>query len=223
MELWRKITGLLIAALIALAGSTALADEATGVESVAPPEISTAAFADRNEISGARLSPDGSKLLVRIRRNGKNLLAWFDADTRVARGGVEVGKDSSQLEWYRWAGSDKVIFSISRPGTYFDQDVRLTRLLGWNVATDQFFYIGLKNPTVIGDDVLHIADDGSHLLLAAQRSPYDWPQVYRFAIEEDAKGETVQRQKDGVWDWYADNEGVVRIGTAWSDRKLKIF
>ena len=84
-------------------------------------------------------------------------------------------------------------------------------------------YIGRKAPIVDGDDVIHVAEDGSYALVSMQKSVYEYPSVYRFELRENGDAREVQSPRDGVWDWSADSDGVVRIGSGWIDGRQRIY
>lgn len=188
-----------------------------------PARIATAAFADRNAFSGAKLSPDGKRFAAMVEVNGESRLAVFDAETREPTFAIVTGNEDFEFDWFSWAGSDKLIFAISTPGKFFGEDVRTTRLIARDLVTGKTFPVGRREPVVTGDDVIFVADDGSYVLLSLQKDIYSYPSVIRFNLVPGDKGKDVQNPVSDVWHWYADDAGTVRLGTGWLHNKLKVY
>ncbi len=187
-----------------------------------PPLIPTSAFAGRNFLAGAQLSPGGDKIATRVTVNGMLGLVVLDASTRKPISSSAIG-DKIELEWFQWAGNDKLLFSVSQPGFFEDEEVRYTRLFVRDLTTNTNTYIGRRQPIVDGDDVIYVADDGAYALVSMQRTIYDYPAVLKFELREGGEMREVQSPRDGVWDWYADSDGVVRIGSGWFNNRLRIY
>lgn len=187
-----------------------------------PSLIPTADFAAQSDLSSAQLSPDGSKMAARVNFEGEANILIIDVATMkpVRRAGIGSKLD---MEWFEWAGNDRILFSVSKQGRFDGEDVRYTRLYALDLNAMETHFIGVKEPIVDGDDVLHVAEDGSFALLSIQRSIYDYPSVMRFELDGSGKKKQVQSPRDGVWNWYADSAGVVRIGTGYFNGRLKIF
>jgi dipeptidyl aminopeptidase/acylaminoacyl peptidase len=198
-------------------------DDAAAVEAEAPPPlIPTSAFAGRSELESAKLSPDGARLAVIVKLEGVSRLVLVDASTRQMVGGYSLGS-KIDVEWLRWAGNERIILSLSTPGEFFGAEVQFTRLALVHLGEQWVEMLGGKIGGVTGDDVIHVAEDGSYALVSIQKTIYDYPAVYRYDLVQDSKPVQIQSPRDGVWNWYADNAGVVRIGTGWLNRRLRVF
>jgi dipeptidyl aminopeptidase/acylaminoacyl peptidase len=130
---------------------------------------------------------------------------------------------SDDFEWYRWVTDDKLLLSVGTSGPFMGEDVRYTRLILVEISTGVMTRLFQRFDVVDGDDVVHVAKDGSHILVAIQKSIYDYPSVMRHDLAPGGKISTVQEPRDGVWDWTADESGVVRMGTAWDRGRLRIY
>lgn len=189
-----------------------------------PPKIPAADFASQNLFNGAKLSPNGKLFALRAAVGNDFFLMLFDAETRkIARTINLGGKD--QVEWFRWAGDDKILLSMSKAEKINGEEIRYTRLLLYDLPSQQFHFIGKASEGPEGDDVLYVDPAGAYILLSIQRTVFDWPSVWRFPLGPDAekKAVRVQREQPGVWEWYADDAGVVRMGTEFTNRSLKIW
>ncbi|WP_164931307.1 S9 family peptidase [Erythrobacter sp. HKB08] len=233
------MTGRIFAVALATAGLSiapqALAQETGAQEANAsaatadskPPIIPTAAFAGRSQLKSAKLSPDGSRMAAMVEVEGVTNVVIFDASTRqpVSKFGIEEPAD---IEWLRWAGNSKLIVSISQPGKFFGDDVLYTRLFLANIDTGDSRYLELKRAgrresIVDGDNLIHLDDNGNFALVSMQRTIRDYPSVYRFDLYPGGDISEVQGPKDGVWNWYADDAGVVRLGSGWYRNRLRVY
>jgi dipeptidyl aminopeptidase/acylaminoacyl peptidase len=71
-------------------------------------------------------------------------------------------------------------------------------------------------------DVLYTDPTGSWALVASQDDPYSFPSVKRVDLTT-GRGTLVEKPRDGVWDWYADDRGIVRAGVAYNDRRWAVW
>lgn len=198
--------------------------EAREADAAAPKsaEIPTAAFATRSAVQAVALSPDGSKLAMRTFDSESSLLRVIDTRTQERLHVTRVGSEETAFEWFQWAGNDKLLIGLSAQGSAYGMDIRYRRLVAWDLASGESYHVGLRRMGILGDDVIHVADDGSEILLAAQKRLDMLPEVYRIALEPNADAERVQKSHPGIWSWVADDNGVVRLGLGRSGRKLKV-
>lgn len=221
------MAALLLAPIVALSGQAApaAAPVAAPAPVTRPPLVPTASFTERSGLSAMRISPDGSKIALRaVMASGKVNLAVLDAGTRQGLHNLEM-PSKNELEWFRWAGPERIIVSLSQMTMFFGEEVRFTRLFVYDLGTRTFTFVGKKDMGVVGDDVLHIDPAGQFVLLAMQRTIMDYPSVWRFPLDGTAEktGKKIQEQRRDVWDWYADNLGVVRLGVEYLESgNLKI-
>ena len=97
---------------------------------------------------------------------------------------------ADQFEWYRWVTNDKLLVSVSTSGTFFGEEVRYTRLILVKLSDGSMTPLVRRSDVVEGDNVIHIAEDGSHVLVAIQKSIYDYPSVMRHELEPGGKAAT---------------------------------
>jgi dienelactone hydrolase len=197
-------------------------DAATPAANERPPLIPARHFAERSQFNGAKLSLDGKLMALTTTVGDKATLAVFDPATKKALGAFPLAADA-ELDWFRWAGPSKIIVSVSMQGEFFNETVRFTRLALVNVEEKWAEILGRRNAVVEGDNVIFIAKDGSYALVSAQRTVYDYPSVFRYELARDGKISEVQTPREGVWRWYADDAGVVRLGTGWRNNALRYF
>jgi dipeptidyl aminopeptidase/acylaminoacyl peptidase len=183
------------------------ADESavTSRRSLTPAE----SFVRPPNYSGMVLSPLGRQALGRTLVNGAECLVVLDLQTGKARL-IGIPRRAA-LERYGWAGEKRILFSVGAATRWFDRDAYATRLFAQEVTGDTPVFIGRRNGGLVGDDVLFVEPDGQSLLIALQRTPYEYPGVFRASLSSGGLQEVVA-PKDHVYEWYADGAGIVRAG-----------
>ena len=222
----RSITTFVIG-VIGLLVVPALAQESTGETVTAaatpatsetreeePPFIPTEAFSGQFEFGDAVLSPDRRLIAFTEVKDEATRLAFFDADTLEADHTIDLGKEF-ELNWFRWAGGRKIVYSVGTMRLL--RGVRkfwITRLFLYDLDTKQRHYVGFPKQHMIGDDVIYIDPLGEHLLLDVSESITKWPEVWRYPLDgsKSDAATKVQKGKDFVSNWIADEKGVVRMG-----------
>lgn len=227
---WGAVLGSIAALVLAgpvFAGPLAAADPpaapvpaANTLSSGPAARIPTSVLSNLPFISDPRLSPDGKQIAARVNTNGKNLIGIFNLDA----GGnklLNLGQ-TLDLNWFRWAGNDRVLLSLGKIVPWDGDDAWQTRLIAYDIATEQQRFIGGKTEGLTGDDVLWVDPDGKSILLAFQETIYDYPSVSSIDLATN-KGKLVVGQRPGVWDWYADDKGVVRAGFEYGENKWRML
>lgn len=189
-----------------------------------PPRISAAAFAKSGGISNPVLSPDGKRIALTVQLGGKSAVAVVDSETRAPIRRFDMPA-KQELEWYKWAGPDRLLMSSSTIVPWFGDEARATRLLLSDLTTGKSSYIAKGDMGLEGDDLLFTDPDGQFVLLAMQRTVYDYPSVWRFPLDGTAAktGKEIQRPQNGIWEWFADDSGVVRMGLEFGDARTKVW
>lgn len=188
----------------------------------APPLIPSNDFAGRAAFWDAKLSPDGTMMSFMRRHDGNPQFVVVNVDSKeVVRGFITDSSD--QFEWYRWVTNDKLLLSVSTAGTFLGEEVRYTRLILVQLSDGTLSPLFGRTEVVEGDNVIHVAEDGSYILVSIQKSVYDYPSVMRHELVPGGKVQTVQTPREGVWNWVADDKGAVRMGTGWKGGKLSIY
>lgn len=231
----RFLAGLAWLAALSLGSGMAAAQDAAPPEAPAaqapaatvpleapPPRIPAGQFAGRPALWDTKLSPDGSMFSFMRQSGGATqfIITATDTGKLVRAFGTDPADD---VEWYRWVTNDKLLLSVSTPGEFFGDEVRYTRLILVEIASGEMAPMFPRSKVVEGDNVIHYAKDGSYILVAIQPTVYDYPSVMRHELVPGGKISTVQDPRDGVWNWVADDQGVVRMGSGWKDGRLKIY
>lgn len=176
----------------------------------APPKIPTSAFAEIPAMRGFVVSPDGRNLLARAEVDGHTRLVIVNLQGQAQPFVIGV-PDDNDLVNYRWAGNSRVLFSVGGPVDWFGDEARATRLHVYDMQSGKHQFIGKRDEGLDGDDVLYVDPDGQWILLAFQRTIFDFPSVNRVDLATGKMVEVV-RARDNIYQWIADNRGVVRMG-----------
>ena len=181
--------------------------------------VETKIFANPGHFGNPAISPEGDRVLYRQQLGGKSYLTaavlYGDAKKRIAI------PENVDLRWYRWAGNNKILFSVSAVVDTPVGQRRHTGLYVTDVASGESITLGRKTQGFDGDNVLYVDPAGAYILLSLQRSIYDYPGVYRVKLENNEITRVVRRQSQ-IWTWIADNSGVVRMGLSKIGGTLKI-
>ena len=173
-----------------------------------PPTIPAAVFANRPAYTDLVLSPDGGSVISTTVANGKEGIVIHD----LASGrGRLLPPPTGELVGYRWAGNKRILITVGWTNPRRGDEVYATRLFVYDLAENRIQLIGKKDGGLEGDDVLYVDPKGSWLLLAFQKSLFEYPAVYRVDLTT-TNLQLVNKAQDHVWEWYADDAGVVRAG-----------
>ncbi len=187
-----------------------------------PPLIPTENFAGRSAFRDFKMSPDGSLLVIERVIEGKPEILLLDTTTGTATKRYMFEKEQ-RIDWMRWAGDQKLIMSISMLGSFYGLPIWVSRMYVRNIATDQFFELEVDERVLWGGEVIHVDDDGSEALISVQASLRSTPSVYRYELVPEGEVERIVKPKTGVWNWYADDDGVVRLGMGWKRKRLRVY
>ena len=187
----------------------------------APPQTSAeapydaAVFAKLPLLSTPRLSPDGQRVLFSTRRNGALYVVFRELANQDLHP-VSV-PEKMDLNWYRWAGNNRILVSVSQTIPWFGEEARKSYLMSIDTTTMNIEFIGKASQGLEGDDLLYVDPSGDWALLSIQRTPYDYPSVFRARLDTGRMTE-IQAPMQNIWEWYADNTGVVRVGVTYGAR-----
>lgn len=188
-----------------------------------PPQSSKAApasprpaeeFAEIPTVDTPTLSPDGKAYAARIAVNGTQYFAVVP----LGDGGKPhiVGTDSDIIGW-DWVNNDWLVVTYGESVPVQGEDWYVTAAASVEAATGRTVRLSARDSGQNGGDVIWIAHDGSpRILMSAQHSiftddPDFWPSVVEVDVST-GRSKSVQRAFAEVWNWYADSQGVVRMG-----------
>jgi dipeptidyl aminopeptidase/acylaminoacyl peptidase len=205
--------------LQAITASLLLAGECLAAAPTARPSI--ADFAQPPIAVGAQLSADGKLLAARSWTGDVSRILVFDA-TDAAKPPRVISLGKTDVTSITWAGGDRLLLRIRRYERIYDQTYPMTRLIVVDISTGESRIADPNNRGLLGGDVLYTDPEGRTALVASQDTIFDSPAVKRVDLAT-GKATIVEKPRPDVWDWYADSDGVVRAGLAYSERSWKLF
>lgn len=213
----------LVASAFALSAVPVCAQEGQAALSAAearPAVIPASSFAKRSPFTRVTVSPDGRLIASRARAGGKEFVALIDAGSQKLIQRYSVG-EGNEITRIRWAGSQQLLVSIKGTAQRAGNSISATRLAYVHIGTGAMEMLGDFDGQD-GDNVIFIAEDGSYALVSVQRLRTQYPSVVRYDFGSEVRTSIVQRPIEGVWNWYTDNEGVVRLGLGMKSRNLRV-
>lgn len=172
-------------------------------------------FASLPVIESPSLSPNGEKLVAEILIGGKQRLLILPAGGQGEQ--TQAGLGDVKLNWVRWVNDEWLIANVTSMQFVESEEWPVTRLLAFKSDGTGAHTIAARKAAQDGGDVLWIAKDGStDILLSYQRSIFSdklefYPQVDRVDVST-GKMKMHVGSRLGVFNWYADENGVVRVG-----------
>ena len=209
-----------VLALAAIAGPAAVSAEVT-----APPRaraITTADFAALPLLSRPLLSPSGRRIVASATVSGETRLAILDADRPEQQAKV-IRLGGGEVVRVKWAGNHRLLLTISgRQKFAGDLGIPFLRLIAVDVDTGRSRLVDKNSRGFYAGDVLYADPSGSWALVASQDNTSSYPSIKRVDL---ATGDAalVEKARNGIWDWYADDDGVVRAGVAYEGRRWTIW
>lgn len=186
-----------------------------------PEKAPVEAFAGRPFITGLMLSPDGQRYVARFNVRGKPTIGVMHLYDR-SKLPILISTGDFKVRWFAWAGNDRLLISVAVKTSLDGEVVFGRRLIVYELSTRKTQAIAPKGKSLLGDDVLHIAEDGSYILLGLARDIFSYPSVQRVDLATTAMTE-VQSPQEPIIDWYADSAGNVRFGVGYVGRKMRMY
>ena len=209
-----------VGALAADPPSAVQAPPAASAPAAPGEKISTDIFSQLPFISDPKLSPNGKLIAARVALGGKTLIGIFDPATGKNKM-LNPGK-SVELNWMRWAGNDRILISLGQTVPIYGDEVWSTRLLVYDVPTQDQRFIGGKRDGLIGDDVLWVDPEGKTALISLARTIFSYPRVSLVDLGTNTARQIIS-ERDGVLKWIADDAGVVRAGLQFGTQSWKLL
>jgi dipeptidyl aminopeptidase/acylaminoacyl peptidase len=209
----------------ALAASVPLAAQAPAPARVAASTaqpLPVEAFAELPFLSAPLLSPDGTRIAGRISGGGSERIGiWTLSEPRDH---PPVMFDVGPVESFSWAGDNRLVIS-----TVHARIIASGGMIAFGPARQIFSYdLTSHKPTPLGQshgpfaDMIFVDPYGRYVLVSSQEELTSTPHVERVDLATGAAVE-VQRRVAGVWSWFADANGVVRVGVDYGDNRARIY
>ena len=214
---------LLVAPLAAqpAAPATAVA-AATAAPAAAGAPLPVETFAELPFLSTPLLSPDGTRIAARLSNAGHEWIGiWTLSEPRDHPPKlIEV----RAVESFAWAGDSRLVISTADTEIMTSGVViaygRARRIFCHDLAADKTIRLGQSHGMFA--EVIFIDPLGRYVLVSSQETLISPPHVERIDLSTGA-GVEVQRRMPGVWSWFADSAGVVRVGVDYDENRTRIY
>ncbi|MET0308464.1 MAG: S9 family peptidase [Sphingomonas sp.] len=204
--------GLLLAG--ATAGVPAIAQQQDAAAKSTPAPLDAAVFAEIPAVEAPELSPDGKQLAAKIAVNGVQYFAVVPLDGSKPH---LVGLKEMDLNWWQWVNDDWLVLGVGQLSPVEGDKWYISRAVSVSAKDGHVVNLATRDAAQDADDLLWTATDGTpRVLIAGQTSIYStdagfWPQVDEVDVS-NGKHKRVLPGREGVFNWFADAKGVVRMG-----------
>jgi dienelactone hydrolase len=210
-----------------LAGTSAVGySVAPPVGAAAPSQpIAASVFARLPQTEGPRISANGTALAAKVRSDGRQVLAIIPLDTPNARPEI-IGTDNDAnfdrrsgrriIDW-EWIDDDNLLVWVAARSDIMGQEVQERRVASYNRKTRKLTPLGWRDALIDAGQVIWRSRSGPpRILISRFVNSGDTERLFNREVisvdVETGRQERVQAPRFGIRDWYADGEGVVRLG-----------
>ena len=181
------------------------------------------ALAALPNLSSPVLSPDGWRIAAQVTVEGQSRIAVWDLRHREAPPRM-LAHENYSLLWLRWAGPNRILIGVGMTALYSGLTLPVTRIIAMDVSGGNTWSVRMLQTGrgFVADTVIHVDPEGRYLLASSQPSTDQYPAVYRADLAT-GESEVVQRPQTGVWSWFADARGVVRLGIDYGERRIRFY
>lgn len=222
MNLYRSCAASFAAAALALSSPLAAQPAAPASLAAASEPLPAEAFAELPFLSSPLLSPDGTRIAAQVTRDGRQWLCiWTLSEPRDH---PPKFINVPNVDSFAWAGDSRLIISTVSVGIVMGSGMfaigPMRRIVSDDLTNDKITPLG--KPNGLFADVIFIDSQGRYVLVSSQETPANSPHVERIDLATGTSVE-VQRHMDGVWSWFADASGVVRVGVDYRENRARIY
>jgi dipeptidyl aminopeptidase/acylaminoacyl peptidase len=229
MTVFNRLAALFVAAFFVaqpIAGQPAAPPPPAAPAAAAPSAATGTAripvedFAQLPFFSDPILSPDGMHIAARLQSSDNEAIAIYDLATPDRPPRI-IAPGQYMLGAIRWAGDHRLLISVGARTSYnHSSPFTVTRVLSYNLDGGVGRLLGPN--AGFFDSLIFVDPEARYVLLSSQADLFDTPSVYRVELETGLSTK-LQDHRSGVWNWFADGNGVIRIGVDYSERRPKIY
>lgn len=172
--------------------------------------VATAKFAAPQYMVTPQISPDGKHVAYQVFINDTSHLVILNTVTEEQK-----RLEAPDILWFRWAGNQRILTGVSGFLT-------VSNIYIYDLESNNYDAVGHEALSFTGSEIIYVDPKGAYFLESKQKSILESPSVYRVTIKDNIVTRLVKAQKD-IWNWYADKDGVVRVGTSAFGYNIKIY
>jgi dipeptidyl aminopeptidase/acylaminoacyl peptidase len=213
-------TALAATAALAFAAPAPVFAQAAQPDKFADKTVPIEVFGKRPFMQQPRLSPDGTKVVVQMSKNGEGYLGIIDLtkpgsapEFFIATTEFRDVGDRTVAGW-RWVGNDNIVVTMASREDIYGQRYDVSRLVAYNLKTKKLTPLAWDHATGQASDILYIDHEKGLFLLERQSDAYgterfQLPEVVQVDVNT-GKYTVVERPNPVVQSWIVDGKGVVR-------------
>ncbi len=182
-----------------------------------PAPIPAAVFAERSAFRSEALSPDGTALsYLQPATKGRTRLVVINPQTGERINSI-LFSDGTNIAWTRWISPDRMLINTyARVLTMGGFVLPMNRLMLAHPREGMAEFLVQNASGYNGGQVLHVARDGSHALIAHRGDGrLTEPSVFRYELKPGGAVTRLLEPRPGITEWVADDAGIVRVGMGW--------
>jgi dipeptidyl aminopeptidase/acylaminoacyl peptidase len=189
--------------------------------------LSARVFSKLPEIESIRISPDGKQLIFLQNIRNYTVLASRHLETGKVTGIVKTDNKEFKFRLIRWANNDTILFSAAFPYRRYGIPTIESRLLVTKSDGSEKYKVLVKPKTTFSgfrdhfsqfqDNIISLLpDDPQHILVGIDLNRPTLPTVYEIDVDTGSR-KRIQRCKDRVRDWIADQQGRIRVANTFDE------
>jgi dipeptidyl aminopeptidase/acylaminoacyl peptidase len=195
-----------------------------GVATVSVAAPSVEEFAALSDYGNVSLSPDGKRIAYTGRAGGKRALIVLDLEKRSNTPILAAEEDTFSIFWCRFKSNTRILCGLR--GTAFErsQPYTVSRLIAVNADGGNLKVLiqrGQNSTSQFQDRIIDWRDDDEkhvYIQLNPEELYTPFPSVYALDVETGERA-LVQKQRNPIRNWVADQKGVLRYGSGCDDKK----
>jgi len=210
MKLYRL--ALLAAAALGAPPSAASAGAAPATQpaDAVPLEV----FSEFPAIQDPRISPGGKVVAAKIRFQGRQVIALLPIGAGkpeiIAKDGEFDAQGDYVMQGWRWIDDDNLLITLTSRQNYLGQSFDASRVVAYNRTSRKTVPLAWEGAMFFAGDILWMSREGKPTILLERGS-----QVVKVDVLTGKIIETVQHPSPSIGGWFADGQGVVRLGSGY--------
>lgn len=190
-------------------------------------QLPVSAYGHLPKFSQIELSPNGKKLAMLNNIQGSLFLTVLDLKTGNQKHILKSDNVKVTLNWHAWANDDVILFSAGYTSRQRTIKYTETRLYKYDLTSNKEMRLVVKpsaNKKEISaqfqDNIISfLPEKPNKILMAIGYDKPNHPSVYEVNIKTN-KRKRVRKYKSNIDDWYADQQGLVRIAYGVNDTRV---